>query len=421
MFENLVLAQKQEREKLLTQKYVWRQKLSQSSQFLSSDLVKVITGPRRSGKSIFSLLLLAKKNFAYLNFDDENLLKVANYDELVRAIFSVYQNPQFFLFDEIQNLPRWEIFVNKLHRRGYNLILTGSNANLLSRELGTFLTGRYLATEVLPFSFPEFLAAKEFPTNAQKSSLPEQKGQILQLFSTYLFRGGFPEVVVKNLEPESYLGTLFEAVLFKDVVKRYRVRFSAQIDELASYLVTNFTGSFSFNKLKNVLGFASTKTVQNYLSYLEEAYLALVLPPFSFKKKEQIKRQRKVYLIDNGLAAAKAFQFSPNTGKLLENLVLVELLRKGHHLGRELFSYQTRNQKEVDFLLKTGNKVETLIQVCEDVGEPEVKKRELGALLEANEEVGAKNLLVVTHDLETEETFRKKKFKFLPLWRWLLG
>jgi predicted AAA+ superfamily ATPase len=421
MFENLVLAQKQEREKLLTQKYVWRQKLSQSSQFLSSDLVKVITGPRRSGKSIFALLLLAKKNFAYLNFDDENLLKVANYDELVRAIFSVYQNPQFFLFDEIQNLPRWEIFVNKLHRRGYNLILTGSNANLLSRELGTFLTGRYLATEVLPFSFPEFLAAKEFPTNAQKSSLPEQKGQILQLFSTYLFRGGFPEVVVKNLEPESYLGTLFEAVLFKDVVKRYRVRFSAQIDELASYLVTNFTGSFSFNKLKNVLGFASTKTVQNYLSYLEEAYLALVLPPFSFKKKEQIKRQRKVYLIDNGLAAAKAFQFSPNTGKLLENLVLVELLRKGHHLGRELFSYQTRNQKEVDFLLKTGNKVETLIQVCEDVGKPEVKKRELGALLEANEEVGAKNLLVVTHDLETEETFRKKKIKFLPLWRWLLG
>jgi predicted AAA+ superfamily ATPase len=106
---------------------------------------------------------------------------------------------------------------------------------------------------------------------------------------------------------------------------------------------------------------------------------------------------------------------------LLENLVLVELLRKGHHLGRELFSYQTRNQKEVDFLLKTGNKVETLIQVCEDVGKPEVKKRELGALLEANEEVGAKNLLVVTHDLETEETFRKKKIKFLPLWRWLLG
>ena len=418
MLKNLLLQHKKEKELLLSKPYILREKLNFAKKFLETDLIKVITGPRRAGKSVFSILLLKDKNFAYLNFDDENLLKIKNTDEIVKGIFEVYSEPKFILFDEVQNLDKWELFVNKLQRRGYNLILTGSNARLLSKELATALTGRHIPIEIFPFNFREFLKAKNFELFELKGCLPEEKGKILNHLDAYLKNGGFPEIAVKNLDPKTYLDTLFDAILLKDVVKRYKVRFSQKIYDLALYLISNFSNEFSFSKLKSILDFNSVLTLQNYLRYLEEAYLVFHLDRFSFKKKEQIRTAKKIYLIDNGFILAKSFQFSENTGKLMENLVFSELLKRGFKPNETLFYYKTRNQKEIDFVLKEGIKVKNLIQVCY-LSDSEIK-REISALIEASQELNCDNLTILTWDKEGEEKIKNKKIKFIPLWKWLV-
>lgn len=420
MLKNTVLQHKLEKDRLISKKYVLREKLGFAKKFLESELIKVITGSRRAGKSVFSSLLLKNKNFAYLNFDDENLLKVNNYDEILKALFEIYPKIDFLFFDEIQNLENWEIFVNKLQRRGYNLVLTGSNANLLNRELGTVLTGRYIPIEIFPFSFKEFLRAKNFKLKEKYFEVPETRGKILNYFDEYLKTGGFPEIVVKNLDAKVYLETLFDAILLKDVVKRYKVRFSQKIYDLAIYLISNFSSQFSLNKLKNILEFRSVHTLQNYLKYLEDAYLVFPLSRFSFKAKEQIKSPRKIYLVDNGFILAKSFQFSPNLGKLMENLVFIEILRRGYKINKDVFYHQTKNKKEIDFVLKKGMGVNALIQVCYDINDAKTKTRELKGLIEASQELKCSNLLVITQDFEAEEKIKGKKIKYVPLWKWLL-
>lgn len=418
MIKNIILQHKKEKETLLSKTYVLREKLSFAKNFLETDLIKVITGPRRAGKSVFASLLLKDKDFAYLNFDDENLLKINNSDEIIKGIFEVYGETKFILFDEIQNFKNWELFVNKLQRRGFNLILTGSNAKLLSKELATSLTGRHIPIEILPFSFREFLKAKNF--EIKEIDLPETKGKILNYLNEYLKNGGFPEVVVKNLEAKTYLDTLADAILLKDVVKRYKVRFSQKIYDLFLYLVSNFTNEFTFTKLKNNLNFNSVNTVQNYLSYLEEAYLIFSLNRFSFKAKEQIKTAKKVYLVDNGFVLAKSFQFSQDLGKLMENLVFGELLKRGLKVNENIFYYQTRNQKEIDFVIKEGTKIKNLIQVVYQFSDSEIQKREIKSLIEASQELKCDNLTIVTWDTEKEEKIKDKKIKITPFWQWLL-
>jgi len=420
MIKDIVLQHKLEKEKFLSREYISRDKLVFAKKFLDKDLIKVITGPRRVGKSVFSILLLKNKEFAYLNFDDENLLKIKNYDDILKTIFEVYPKLDIILFDEIQNLENWELFVNKLQRRGYNLILTGSNARLLSKELGTVLTGRYVPIEIFPFSFKEFLKAKNFELKVNDFKIPELRGKILNYLEEYLKKGGFPEVVVKGLEPETYLETLFDSILLKDVVKRYGVKFSQKIYDLAVYLISNFSSEFSFTKLKNILEFRSTNTVQNYLRYLEEAYLVFPLNRFSFKAKESIKSPRKIYLVDNGFVLAKAFSFSQDIGRLMENLVFVELLRRGYKLNQDIFYYQTRNKKEVDFVLRKGANIKELIQVCYKISDVEIKEREVKSLIEASKELKCNNLLIITSDFEGEKKIKGKKIKLISLWKWLL-
>lgn len=419
MIKDIILQHKVEKEKLLSKSYIFREKLDFANSFIENDLIKVIIGPRRSGKSVFSFLLLRDKNFAYLNFDDENLLKITNYDSILKGIFEIYPESKFIFFDEIQNLPQWELFCNKLQRRGYNLILTGSNAKLLSQELSTVLTGRHISIELFPFNFKEFLKARKFQI-PDSIELPEVKGKILNYLDEYLKNGGFPEIAVNNLDTQVYLETLFDAVLFKDVVKRYKVKFSQKIYDLAIYLVGNFCSEFSFTKLRNNLEFRSTTTVQNYLKYLQESYLFFALNRFSFKMKEQLKAPKKIYLIDNGFIMAKAFQFSQNTGKLIENLVFIDILNRGYRLNDGVFYYKTRNDREIDFILRKNLKIEQLIQVCLDIKNTAIKTRELKALIEASNELKCDNLLMITWDTKETETIHSKKIKFLPLWEWLL-
>lgn len=421
MIKQTILQQKNEQSNLLKIPYIQRDNLDKVREQIDTPLIKVVTGPRRAGKSVFSLLLLKDKNFAYLNFDDENLVKAGNYDEIVQAMFEVYPAPQYFLFDEIQNLPAWELFVNKLHRRNYNILLTGSNARLLSKELATTLTGRHLAYEILPFSFREFLEAKNVRFSKDDFTLPETKGRFLNAFEEYLKKGGYPEIVTKGLDVKTYLATLFDSILLKDIVKRYKVRFTSKLYDLATYLISNTASEFSFTKLKNVLGFASVSTVEKYIGYLEESYLFFVLNRFSFKVKEQIKAPRKIYLVDNGFIAAKAFQFSPDTGRLMENLAFVEFIRRGHVPNLDLFYYKTRNGREVDFVVRRENRIEDLVQVSHASADQKTREREIKALREASEELDCRNLTIITWDKEGEEKVKDKVIRFLPMWEWLLN
>jgi len=421
MIKDIVYQHKLEKENLISKKYIFREKLNFAKKFIDSDLIKIITGPRRAGKSVASFLLLKEKKFAYLNFDDENLLKVENYDEIIKAIFEVYPESKYLFFDEIQNLKNWEIFVNKLHRRGYNLIITGSNAKLLSKELATSLTGRYIPIEIFPFSFSEFLDAKGWEIEKEKVNVPEIQGKILNYLDEYMRNGGFPEVVVKNLEARTYLETLSNSILFKDVVKRYNLRFSQKIYDLNNYLNSNFSLEFSFSKLKNILDFRSTVTLQNYLSYLEESFLVFILNRFSFKVKEQIKTPKKVYIVDNGFCSYMSPGFSMDYGKLMENLVFVEIMRRGYKLNKDVFFYKTRNNKEVDFILKKGINIEKLIQVCYKIEDLRTKERETKALIEASQDLDCDDLLVITWDVEDEKISQGKKIKFIPIWKWLLS
>ena len=421
MIKQTILQQKNEQSNLLKIPYIQRDNLDKVREQIDTPLIKVVTGPRRAGKSVFSLLLLKDKNFAYLNFDDENLVKAENYDEIVQAMFEVYPAPQYFLFDEIQNLPAWELFVNKLHRRNYNILLTGSNARLLSKELATTLTGRHLTYEILPFSFREFLEAKNVRFSKDDLTLPEIKGRFLNVFDEYLKKGGYPEIVTKGLDVKTYLATLFDSVLLKDIVKRYKVRFTSKLYDLATYLISNTASEFSFTKLKNILGFASVSTVEKYLGYLEESYLFFVLNRFSFKVKQQIKAPRKIYLVDNGFIEAKAFQFSPDTGRLMENLAFVEFIRRGYVPNLDLFYYKTRNNREVDFVVRRENRIEELVQVSLASADHNTREREMKALREASEELDCRNLTIITWDKEGEEKVKDKVIRFLPMWEWLLN
>jgi predicted AAA+ superfamily ATPase len=233
--------------------------------------------------------------------------------------------------------------------------------------------------------------------------------------------GGFPEVVVKNLEARTYLETLSNSILFKDVVKRYNLRFSQKIYDLNNYLNSNFSSEFSFSKLKNILDFRSTVTLQNYLSYLEESFLVFILNRFSFKVKEQIKTPKKVYIVDNGFCSYMSPGFSMDYGKLMENLVFVEIMRRGYKLNKDVFFYKTRNNKEVDFILKKGINIEKLIQVCYKIEDLRTKERETKALIEASQDLDCDDLLVITWDVEDEKISQGKKIKFIPIWKWLLS
>lgn len=422
MLKKIVSDQKLQKEQLLTLQYIERDQEPFAKKWLDSTLIKVVLGPRRAGKSVFSLVLLKDRPFMYFNFDDEVLSSNGGIstDELMKELHAAYGPTKTILFDEIQNLPNWELFANRLHRAGYNLVLTGSNAQLLSKELATHLTGRHIPIEILPFNFNEFLRAKKIVTNHEYSSLPQYRGELLNFMENYLMKGGFPEVVVSSVDPKDYLGVLFDSLLFKDVVKRHKIRFSTVIANLATHLINNFSNLYTVRKLLGILNLKSASTTEKYITYLEEAYLIFSLLRYSPKSVERIRSPRKVYVVDNGFVLAKAVQHSPDKGKLMENLVFIELVKRGNKPNRELFYYKTRNDREIDFLLMKGHVVTELVQVCFALINPEVEQREIKALVEASGELNVKKLTVLTWDEKREVEKDGLTIYFRPLHEWLL-
>ncbi len=413
MLRDVLLLQERELEKKFNKDYVERDARIKE---IKSDIIKVITGPRRAGKSFFAVHELRKiGGFGYVNFDDEKLVSVKDYNEIIAAVNSVYGNPKYLLLDEIQNLDKWELFVNRLQRQGYNLVITGSNSNLLSRELSTHLTGRHTQISIFPFSFKE--AVKSEGTELTST---ETKEKLLH----YLAYGGYPEPTVKKLDYDDYLSTLFDSIIYKDVVKKYRIRSVQAMDDLALYLMSNISKEFSHSTLAKVTKCKSVQTVEKYLNYLEESFLLFRLNRFSYKVKEQIASNKKVYCIDNGLIHAKAFRIGSDADRLYENAVAAELRRTAADGSTEVFYWKNQQQEEVDFLIKKGREIRQLIQVCSDVNELETKKREERAILKAGEELNCKNRLIITGDYEAEEEISwygiKGRIKYTPLWKWLL-
>lgn len=419
MIKKILYQQQEERDSLLNHVYVERIDVKLKAEYLSTSLIKLITGPRRAGKSVLSLQLLKNKNFAYLNFDDDLLLKHFDENVVVQNLNEVYPNYQYLFLDEIQNLPNWELWVNKLHRRGTNLIITGSNAKLLSHEMATSLTGRYLQITVFPFSFAEILHFYEVSLSVQSALTPRKMGAMLNHLNTYLINGGFPEVLLNPSIIKNYLSSLFDSVLLKDIMKRFQIRQSQQLYDLANYLLTNYTNPYSYNQLKTDLNFSSVPTVQKFVSYLSEPYLFLNLTRYATKVKTQQKSPKKSYIIDNGFINARSFELSPNYGRLLENAVFIELLRRQYKLELDIFYYRTRNDKEIDFVCRKGHKIECLIQVCYDITNPKTLKRESDALFEASAELACKNLLLITWDKEDVLEKNERKIRLLPAWKWL--
>ena len=398
-----ILNQRAERDELLSRPYQKRHTKYDADELLQNPLIKLITGPRRVGKSVFALLMLQGKNFAYLNFDDNQLLEKWDEDLAMSVLDDVYPDYNFMLLDEIQNLPEWDLWVSKLYRRGKNLIITGSNAKMLSSEMATVLTGRYLPIEMLPFSLDETMRWRNI-----NPAREEQAAQAIVLADDYMRNGGYPETIPARSITKSYLSTLFDSILLKDVAQRHKVRNTTDLYNLATYLLSNFCNPISANELARELGLSSVATTKKFCDYLNEPYLFFYLPRFNNKLKLMNKAPKKVYVVDNGFVQSTAFNLSENLGRLLENQVFVELLRRGYIPGQTLFYYRTRNDKEVDFVSRKGAKVEQLIQVCYDMTSEKTRKRELDALAEAAEELHCDNLLVITNSQEEQIEWKNR-------------
>ena len=414
---NIVLAQRKERDELLSKTYLPRENQEERESFLASSLIKLITGPRRAGKSVSALLLLRDRNFAYLNFDDELLLEKFDEDLVMQALAEVYPNFEYLLLDEIQNLEHWDMWVSKLYRRGCNLIITGSNAKLLSSEMATALTGRYLEMEVLPFSLSECLRLKGQSATAE---LPDERARLMLQTEDYMHYGGYPETVNNREITESYLRSLFDSIILKDVARRYNIRKTAELYKMGTYLVSMFGNPFTYSSLTDDLGFSSKSTVQKFCDYLQQTFLFFFLPRYNNKLKLMQKAPQKVYVVDNGFMASSAFQTSENRGRLLENLVFTELLRRKKRVGDNIFYYRSRNDRETDFVIREGFNITQLIQVCFDLSNKKTEKREVDAITECAAELGCNNLLIITWDQEMTIQKGNTEINVVPYYKWCL-
>ena len=361
----------------------------------------VITGIRRCGKStMLSQILNKQKKFYYLNLEDPRLegFELGDFNRADEIFKELYGQGGIYFFDEVQNIPKWESFIRFLTDKKETIVLTGSNASLLSRELGTKLTGRNIQLELYPFSYREFLKLQKL--NPGKKS-----------FEEYLIDGGFPEFLKRG--DKTILQELLKDVVMRDIVNRYGIKNTSVLRKLAIYLISHAGKEFSHNSLKRMFEIKSVQSIIDYVSYLEDSYLIFTVPKFSYSYKKQQMNPKKVYSIDNGLSNANSITFSEDKGKMLENSVFLELKRR----YQEIFYYQKSG--ECDFLVKEKG-ILGAIQVCYELND-ENEKREINGLLEALKELKLKEGLILTYDQEDEYSIEGKKIAVKPVWKWLEG
>ncbi|MCD4842515.1 MAG: ATP-binding protein [Methanosarcinales archaeon] len=398
--------------------------LQQFEKMKATQQVVFITGVRRSGKSTLMKQHIKRmidegedrKNSLYINFEEPKFIDELSVQFLIDA-FDAYleivqptSTPDLFL-DEIQHIKGWERFVRALHEKGSaNIFVSGSSARLLSKELGTALTGRHIDIHVYPLTFREFLEFNNLKLET-KLDIVTNKLKIRQMMRKYLSSGGFPLVVLLDGNNE-ILRDYFNDIILRDIAERYKVIKVDKLRSLAKYYLTNIGAPSSFRKIANFIGI-SLDSVERYSYHLSDAYLIFFVKKFSYSLKEQEINPRKVYAIDPGLRNIVSFKFSEDLGKLYENTVFLELYRR----GEEVYYYQGRH--ECDFVVMRGQSITQAFQVCYSLTEQN-REREIAGLLEAMDEFELSEGTIITDDVETVENYGDKSIRFVALWKWLL-
>lgn len=405
--------------------------LARLNSLFSSNQIITITGPRRAGKS-FIMRQMAKhlisngydpKKIMHVNLEDPRFIESdVSFLEKIFKCYQEYIAPRgmpVLLLDEIQEIEGFEKWVRMMHELSKaKIVISGSNAQLLSGELGTLLTGRHLDLTVFPLSFKEFLSFNNVGI-AQGSDLLAEEVEIKGLLKRYIEFGSFPEVALSEQKKEILL-TYFEDVITKDLLRRFNIRRPQDLKSIVKYYLSNTSTLSTFRSIERSLEMSIT-SVKNFTSYAEQAYLLFPLKRFSFKVKEQEKGPRKMYAIDTGLCNTIGFRFSENLGRLAENIVFTALKRKQtQNPDMEIFYWKDVHHREVDFVVKEGLKIEKLIQVCWNMRDEKVKNRELRSLSKAMRELGISTATIITEETEAEEHLHDNRVQLIPLWKWLL-
>ena len=398
--------------------------LDKLNKLIQTEQIVAIIGVRRSGKSTLMKQFIKKQidlgksreSFLYVNFEEPKFTDMLSLDSL-QQIYDAYieilkpKNIPYLLLDEIHNIPRWEKFVRGLHeKKEANIIVSGSTSKLLSKELGTLLTGRWLELKTSPLNFQEFLQFKQLKIK-NKLDILSQKVKIKQLLREYLEFGGFPLVSLKE-EKEELLRRYFDDIITRDIAERHKIRRVDKLKTLAKYYLTNSSSLISYRRISKFMNL-SLDSVERFSNYMEDANLIFLVPKFSYSLKEQEVNPRKVYSVDSGLINVISFRFIDNIGKLYENIVFLSLVRG----DREIYYYKNKN--ECDFIIKKGKKIIQAIQVSYQIKEN--REREIKGLLEAIQAFKLKEGIIITEDYEAEEKIENKTIKFIPLWKWLLN
>jgi len=416
--KNVILDQKELIEShLSSNKIIAREGLKECTKFIAHPNVLLISGLRRAGKSIFSHLLLKDQKYAYLNFDDERLIsfKTADLNTLLEAFYELYGDSNYFLFDEIQNITGWELFINRL-RLKYRIIITGSNARLLSSEMATHLTGRFDNFTIFPMSFVEYLRFQSAPDRDMKNFSTREKALYGSYFENFLRSGGIFEYFKFGRE---HIRSLFSSIISKDILSRYTIKFPVELEELAFYMVNSFVSKISVNKITKMLHINSPHTLKEYIKYLENTFLIFGINKFSYKLKEQSTAFRKMYIMDNGIVDSLLFEFSANKGRFLENIVAIELKRRSTRNNDEVYYWDDYNH-ECDFVIKSGKKIIAIYQVCSELTDKN-QPREFAGLIKAARQFDQKEGLILTLSHEDIRTVDGITIKILPVWKWLIN
>lgn len=365
---------------------------------LNSPLAQVVIGVRRSGKSTLcsKVMLESGLPFGYINFDDDRLgkLTVDAFDTLLRALYQLNGDFNHLFLDEVQNIEGWELFVNRMLRQGMHMLITGSNANLLSGELATHLTGRYHQIELMPFSFQEYCSCKDVSTSSYTTKAIALRDKAL---NDYLFAGGFPELLLlSEAEQGDYVRSLVRTIVEKDIAKRYKLRYAQTLMDVANQVLDEFSQEHSFATVQKKHNLKSPNTAKKYLQYLQNAYLVLAMPRFSLKSSER-RSVHKYYAIDPAMIAKRDDALmTESLGLRLENMVAVELKRRAA-IDEQIYYFRKVREYEVDFVRVKGTQVQELIQVTYDFTQPRTKlyNREVGNLVKASNVLHCDNLTLV--------------------------
>ena len=386
---------------------------------LNSKLAQVVIGVRRSGKSTlcFNSLRKAGVHYAYANFDDERLeeLETKDLDNVLQTLYKIYGKFDYLFLDEIQNIDGWPLFVNRLLRQRIHIIITGSNAKLLSTELATHLTGRHHKIELFPFSFKDWCSIKAVDYTRLTT---KNKGLLSKAYEEYFRQGGFPELVSGEENPKEYISTLIDNIISQDIKKRYKIRNIDALKRLAHHILNETPTLIVKDALQNIIGIKSERTLGNYLMYLNQTYLISTISKYSSRSRERA-RNEKSYAIDVAFMDKRENAFSgENLGWRLETIVYLELLRRKAGTENDIYYYQGRSA-EADFVVCDGNKTLAVYQVSYDISNEKTRKREIKGCIAGAKATKCDNIFLIT-DNESEVIEEDGyTIQIVPIWEWL--